>query len=178
MHMRKHSVAHHQHAASANMSTPHVNARSSARTLCRTNCPTLTRKTQRAAGTLFDLTHCAFDIRITNINARRNIVKLKALALSTILLGAVAASPASAVPAVAKIDGPAAQMSQVEKTQIRKNRRANRNRNWNRNRYSRNRFRAGRSYRSAPRGWRRYSSRPYNYRARGCVIIGPVWFCP
>lgn len=38
--------------------------------------------------------------------------------------------------------------------------------------YNRGRFRGG------PRGWRRYNSRPRGYRGRGCVIIGPVWYCP
>ncbi len=28
------------------------------------------------------------------------------------------------------------------------------------------------------RGWHRYHSRPYNWRARGCVVVGPVWVCP
>lgn len=27
------------------------------------------------------------------------------------------------------------------------------------------------------RNYNRYSSRPYNYRSRGCVSVGPVWFC-
>ena len=39
-------------------------------------------------------------------------------------------------------------------------------------------FRRDRGYRSGPRGWNRYSSRPYNYRSRGCIVIGPVWYCP
>jgi hypothetical protein len=39
-------------------------------------------------------------------------------------------------------------------------------------------FRAGARYRSAPRGWRRYSARPYGWRTRGCIIVGPLWFCP
>jgi hypothetical protein len=28
------------------------------------------------------------------------------------------------------------------------------------------------------RGWHRYQARPWNWRARGCVVVGPVWFCP
>lgn len=30
----------------------------------------------------------------------------------------------------------------------------------------------------APRSWRRYHSRPYDWRRRGCAMFGPVWFCP
>jgi hypothetical protein len=36
----------------------------------------------------------------------------------------------------------------------------------------------GRRYRSAPHGWHRYSRRPGNWRTRGCILVGPIWFCP
>jgi hypothetical protein len=36
----------------------------------------------------------------------------------------------------------------------------------------------GRRYDRAPPRWRRYGSRPHDWRRRGCVIVGPVWFCP
>lgn len=39
-------------------------------------------------------------------------------------------------------------------------------------------YRAGQRYRSAPRGWHRYHARPRDWQRRGCVIVGPVWFCP
>jgi hypothetical protein len=29
-----------------------------------------------------------------------------------------------------------------------------------------------------PRGWHRYHARPHDWRTRGCIIVGPVWFCP
>lgn len=45
-------------------------------------------------------------------------------------------------------------------------------------RYDRNRYRAGQRYKSAPKGWRRHGKRPSNWRTRGCIIVGPVWFCP
>ena len=28
------------------------------------------------------------------------------------------------------------------------------------------------------RGWHRYHSRPLGWRNRGCVAVGPIWFCP
>ena len=40
------------------------------------------------------------------------------------------------------------------------------------------RYRAGHRYSSAPRGWHRYSRRPGDWNRRGCVMVGPVWFCP
>ena len=40
------------------------------------------------------------------------------------------------------------------------------------------RYRRGHRYREAPRHWRRYHRRPHDWRRRGCIIVGPVWFCP
>lgn len=40
------------------------------------------------------------------------------------------------------------------------------------------RYVPGRRYSAAPRGWHRYGARPGNWRTRGCVMVGPVWFCP
>jgi Ni/Co efflux regulator RcnB len=45
-------------------------------------------------------------------------------------------------------------------------------------RVHRHRYAPGRHYRTAPRGWHRYSARPRNWRTRGCIIVGPLWFCP
>ncbi|MFD2184571.1 hypothetical protein [Rhodoplanes azumiensis] len=33
-------------------------------------------------------------------------------------------------------------------------------------------------YRGPPPGWRRYDGRPSGWRNRGCIQIGPVWYCP
>lgn len=45
-------------------------------------------------------------------------------------------------------------------------------------RHTKRRYVPGRRYRTAPRGYRRYTTRPYDWRTRGCVIVGPLWFCP
>ena len=45
-------------------------------------------------------------------------------------------------------------------------------------RHRRHHYRAGHRYRSAPPGWRRHHVRPWDWQRRGCVIGGPVWFCP
>jgi len=44
-------------------------------------------------------------------------------------------------------------------------------RKYNKNRYS---YRYG----HPPYGWHSYSYRPYDWANRGCVIIGPLWYCP
>jgi hypothetical protein len=37
---------------------------------------------------------------------------------------------------------------------------------------------AGRYYHGGRYWGRRYYYRPYNWQALGCVIVGPVWYCP
>lgn len=44
--------------------------------------------------------------------------------------------------------------------------------------YEGRRYYPGRRYDAPPARWRRYHSRPYDWRRRGCIIVGPVWFCP
>jgi hypothetical protein len=39
------------------------------------------------------------------------------------------------------------------------------------------RYTPGRRYRSAPSHYRRYAHRPADWRSRGCIMVGPVWFC-
>jgi hypothetical protein len=40
------------------------------------------------------------------------------------------------------------------------------------------RYVAGRSYRTAPRGWHNHRARPDDWQTRGCVKVGVAWFCP
>jgi hypothetical protein len=49
---------------------------------------------------------------------------------------------------------------------------------WNRGGYGRGHHYRGHHYRHPPRGWHRYHSRPYGWSRRGCIAIGPVWYCP
>ena len=39
-------------------------------------------------------------------------------------------------------------------------------------------YSAGRKYGRAPHGWRSYSYRPRGWQRRGCIVVGPAWFCP
>ena len=34
------------------------------------------------------------------------------------------------------------------------------------------------AYKHPPKGWRSYSYRPYRWEHRGCIAIGPGWYCP
>lgn len=46
------------------------------------------------------------------------------------------------------------------------------------NEWNGRRYRAGRRYREAPPHWHRYHRRPSDWYGRGCIVVGPVWFCP
>jgi hypothetical protein len=39
-------------------------------------------------------------------------------------------------------------------------------------------YKPGHSYKEPPPGWKRHAKRPPGYLKRGCVSVGPVWFCP
>jgi hypothetical protein len=39
-------------------------------------------------------------------------------------------------------------------------------------------FHPGRHYDAPPYGWHRYHSRPWDWETRGCIVVGPFWFCP
>jgi Ni/Co efflux regulator RcnB len=39
-------------------------------------------------------------------------------------------------------------------------------------------YRPGHHYHAAPHGWHRYHYRPRDWRTRGCIVVGPLWFCP
>ena len=39
-------------------------------------------------------------------------------------------------------------------------------------------YRTGGAYRTAPVGWRRVGVRPAYWQTAGCVLVGPVWYCP
>lgn len=110
------------------------------------------------------------------------MTKLAAIALSAAMFGGLSATSASALP-YTSADRNLSSSNLIEDVQIRRGDRKYRNRGY-RNRGYRNRshssrrYRAGRRYSHAPRNWRRYNSRPSYWRSRGCIIVGPIWFCP
>jgi len=44
--------------------------------------------------------------------------------------------------------------------------------------HDRHHYIPGHRYHSAPHGWHRFDHRPDDWRVRGCVLVGPIWFCP
>lgn len=92
----------------------------------------------------------------------------------------IAITPASAMsPASAGTQLKPLSVSDVIQVASRDRHRARRH-NHSSRRYHRSRrhYVPGRRYSHAPRGWRRYHSRPHFWRTRGCIVVGPVWFCP
>jgi hypothetical protein len=59
----------------------------------------------------------------------------------------------------------------------------NKNKNKNKNNHNRNHnnhhHNHNHGYYHGGRYWgHRYYARPYNWQALGCVVVGPVWYCP
>ena len=67
------------------------------------------------------------------------------------------------------------QVASRDRYRARRDRHRHSSRRHHRNRWH---YVPGRRYSHAPRGWRRYHHRPHYWRTRGCIIVGPVWFCP
>lgn len=105
------------------------------------------------------------------------IAKIAAFALSAALFGAMNVAPASAATAItpSAVKAATQKAGGIELIQRKRYRDGRRVRD---RRGSRHRYRAGQRLRSAPRGYRRYDRRPSFWRTRGCVVVGPVWFCP
>jgi hypothetical protein len=93
------------------------------------------------------------------------------VSLATAMLVTVWAGGASA--AVVPKTGIALEPSSVVEVQGRRDRDR-----FDRDRRRRPQWVPGRRYDRSPPSWRRYGSRPRDWRRRGCVIVGPVWFCP
>jgi hypothetical protein len=44
--------------------------------------------------------------------------------------------------------------------------------------HKRGKYRAGGRYNKAPGNWHRFDKRPGDWQRRGCIIVGPIWWCP
>lgn len=100
-------------------------------------------------------------------------MKIAAFALSAALLGLASVTPASAMSpsavghATAKADG----ITLVAKKYYGK-------KHYNGPRKNAFKYRAGGRYKRAPGGWHRFDNRPGDWSRRGCIVVGPVWWCP
>jgi hypothetical protein len=98
------------------------------------------------------------------------VLPLKALVLGLAFAGLV--SSAAMALSVTKTVG-AADHSSINKVDYARDHRGHDHRG-----YKHRRYRAGGRYDRAPGNWHRYDRRPGDWQRRGCIIVGPVWWCP
>lgn len=109
-------------------------------------------------------------------------MKIAAYALSALVIGfasigsANAAMPSS-VPAKVSVQNDGVQLIQHRRDRDYRDFRDRRDFR-GRGRGHGHNYRPGGRYSKAPPGWRRHSHRPSYWQSRGCVVVGPVWFCP
>lgn len=100
----------------------------------------------------------------------KRLVLISLLALGT----ALGSSAASAAPATTSLGGLSKSPSGIELVKYQ------RHGHYRRGHFRGHHYRGSRRHwrHNAYRGWHRYHSRPWNWRTRGCVVVGPIWFCP
>lgn len=99
-------------------------------------------------------------------------MKNVAIALTALVFAGVASSTAPAAPLAGIAAVQKAVPGAAEQVRDRDDRRWDRHdRRWDRRDWRHDR----RYYRY--RHWNRYNHRPYNWRSRGCIDVGPFWFC-
>jgi Ni/Co efflux regulator RcnB len=93
-------------------------------------------------------------------------------------LAMVLSAPAAAAIAPGSRDTTAAATAEPLLMQIQ-DRRFDDRRSFDRRRgVHRHQYVPGRRYGRPPASWRQYRARPRDWRTRGCIIVGPVWWCP
>jgi hypothetical protein len=93
------------------------------------------------------------------------MVGIKAIALTVALAAGVAATSASAMPLSAQ-NGLSKSSDAIVLADYKK-------KGPHKHYYS-----PGSHHKHSPKNWRRYDKRPGDWRTRGCVIVGPIWWCP
>jgi hypothetical protein len=97
---------------------------------------------------------------------KKSVLTMAVLALGGIMSTQASAAPLSSAAGIAK-SAPSSIEHVADRSRNGMNDRRERHYNdWRRDR---------RYYRY--RSWNRYNARPYNYRSRGCVSVGALWFC-
>ncbi len=116
---------------------------------------------------------------ITPHAKRETALKISVLTLSAAMLALASFTPATAAPAAPAPDRAAAHTDGVTLVQ-HTHKRDRKGYDGPRRDYKGHKhgYRAGHRYKHAPKGWHRYSHRPGYWQTRGCIMVGPVWFCP
>jgi hypothetical protein len=93
------------------------------------------------------------------------IVNIKAIALTLALATGVGATTASALPLAGSGGYSEAKDAVVLAAYKKKG-------------FHKHRYTPGSRHKHAPKNWHRYDKRPGDWSKRGCVIVGPIWWCP
>lgn len=105
-------------------------------------------------------------------------MKIAAFALSAALLGVMSLSPASALPSSPAAGTATAQSPSVDMIAHKPGHPPKKYYGSKKYYGPKHQFRPGGRYSHAPKGWHRHSKRPAYWQTRGCIAVGPVWFCP
>lgn len=106
---------------------------------------------------------------LSNVYTRWRIpLNIKTVALFAVLAAAAPLSSASAMTVAKQQAVATSSSSQVQKTDYKQKK----------NYHKRGHYRAGGRYNKAPSNWHRYNKRPHDWSRRGCIIVGPIWWCP
>ena len=100
-------------------------------------------------------------------------MKKTLMTMAVLALGGLMSTQATAAP-LAKAAGATQGIAVSDVENVRDRRKGYKNRQFRQRGY--NNWRSDRRY-YRYRNHNRYYSRPYNWRSRGCVSVGPVWFC-
>lgn len=106
-------------------------------------------------------------------------MKIAAFACSAALLGLVSITPANALPASAANQASATAPQSIQLVNHKPGHYKYGKKYGKKNYFGPKRhYRPGGHYSHAPKGWHRHSKRPAYWQTRGCIAVGPVWFCP
>lgn len=111
-------------------------------------------------------------------------MRLVTVAMSACLLAFAGAAPTLAAPVSSAASATAQADSGFTPIQYSQYKKKNYNKGYNKGyggkhgRGHKHGFRPGSHHSHAPKGWHRHSHRPSYWQTRGCVVVGPVWFCP
>lgn len=101
-------------------------------------------------------------------------MKKTLMTMAVLALGGLMSTQAATAAPLSKAAGATQGIAHADVEHVQNRRKGLKNRNFRQRGY--NNWRSDRRY-YRYRSWNRYNARPYNYRSRGCVSVGPVWFC-
>jgi|LNFM01.1.fsa_nt_gb hypothetical protein len=109
------------------------------------------------------------------IMSKETPVKKTLMTIAVLAMGGMMGAQAATAAPLSKAAGATQGAVHADVIQVRDRNRNGINDRRERRMYNRNWRNDRRYYRY--RNYNRYYSRPYNWRSRGCVSVGPVWFC-